>query len=110
MTTTITYEFAVRIHCAMRDVPGPHVLDCDDYAMAMVRLQWWQAHRPDAQPELLRRTVTTTVAEWEPAARLAADDFHDAVCTGPGVPTGFTCSHPTHAARLAAESTPGDSQ
>lgn len=35
-------------------------------------------------------------------ARLAkADDFHDAVCTGPGVPVGFTCAHPSHA-RLAA--------
>jgi hypothetical protein len=31
-----------------------------------------------------------------------ARDFHDAVCTGPGVPAGFTCSHPQHA-RLSAE-------
>jgi len=23
----------------------------------------------------------------------AAEDFHNAVCTGPGVPAGFTCSH-----------------
>jgi hypothetical protein len=34
-------------------------------------------------------------------ARLAADDFHDSVCTGTGVPAGFTCTHPSHA-RLAA--------
>lgn len=30
-------------------------------------------------------------------ARTAAEDFHDSVCTGPGVPAGFTCSHPSHA-------------
>lgn len=24
------------------------------------------------------------------------DALHDAVCTGPGVPAGFTCSHPSH--------------
>lgn len=55
----------------------------------------------------LRDAPDPMYPEGEPAAdhhaRLAAaaDDFHDAVCTGPGVPAGFTCTDPSHA-RLAA--------
>jgi hypothetical protein len=39
-------------------------------------------------------------------ARLAAaDDCPGVVCTGPGVPADFTCTHPSHA-RLAAGTEP----
>jgi len=33
-------------------------------------------------------------------------DFHDSVCTGPGVPEGFTCSHPSHRPLLNGAHTP----
>lgn len=65
----------------------------------LLRAGWLEGGRPTA-------AAYAALGLPEPAAehqaRLAADDFHDAVCTGPGAPAGFTCSHPSHS-RLAAE-------
>ena len=64
-----------------------------------------QARMLELRRNLGEAVTDASLALYPPAAdhhaRLAADDFHDAVCTGPSVPAGFTCSHPSHA-RLAA--------
>jgi hypothetical protein len=61
-------EWAVRVHCLMSGVPGPHVLECSDNGLALLRLEWWRTHRPEARPELLVRDVVVTVHEWKGAA------------------------------------------
>jgi hypothetical protein len=62
-----TYEWAVRVHGPIRDVPGPHILECADHGLALLRLEWWQTNRPDFAPELLRRTVVVIRNAWEQA-------------------------------------------
>jgi hypothetical protein len=52
----------------MNGVPGPHVLECSDNGLALLRLEWWRTHRPEARPELLVRDVVVTVHEWKGAA------------------------------------------
>lgn len=42
--------------------------------------------------------LTWLMEDADRARGATVTDFHDAVCTGPGVPSGFTCSHPSHAA------------
>jgi hypothetical protein len=53
------------------------------------------------QADELARTGLLAAADHRARLAAAADGFHDAVCTGPGVPAGFTCTDPSHA-RLAA--------
>lgn len=61
----VGYEWAIRVHCLIRDIPGPHILDCSSETVVRHRFTWWQANRPDASPELLRRTVTVTRSAWQ---------------------------------------------
>jgi hypothetical protein len=64
--TLTTYEWAVRVHYAINGIPGPHILECSDNGLALLRLEWFRTNRPEARPELLRRTVVTTRDEWAP--------------------------------------------
>ena len=59
---------------------------------------------PCVAVELSDAKIKTHAGEIElPAGTLAEcveghpQSFHDAVCTGPGRPAGFTCSDPSHA-------------
>lgn len=61
------WAWAVRVHAERGGNPGPHTLECSSEQVARQRLDWWQRKRPDAQPELLRREIVTTVGEWAPA-------------------------------------------
>lgn len=67
MTQYSEWAWAVRVHADRGDLPGPHILECSSEQVARQRLDWWQRKRPDAQPELLRREVVTTVGPWVPA-------------------------------------------
>jgi len=58
-------EWAVLIDTAMNDVPGPHLLGCQDERSARNRFDWWVQNRPDANPHLLRRKIEETFGAWE---------------------------------------------
>jgi hypothetical protein len=60
-----SHEWAVRVQASIGDVPGPHTLECLSQGAAEARFDWWRSHRPEAEPELLRRTVTITREPWE---------------------------------------------
>jgi hypothetical protein len=63
----IRSHWAVLISTPVNDVPGPHLLACQDETSARRRLAWWQTNRPDAEPKLVRRRIVETFEEWEPA-------------------------------------------
>lgn len=62
----IRSHWAVLIATPVNGVPGPHLLACQDEASARRRLAWWQEHRPDAAPKLVRRRIVEAFGEWEP--------------------------------------------
>lgn len=102
MTTTSTHEeWAVRVHGLDGVLRTTGITeDLDD---AREALDWWKSNHPEIRPELVCREVVVQRGDWNALGTQPAD-VHDSVCTGPGIPAGFTCSHPSHA-RLAAEQT-----
>jgi hypothetical protein len=62
-------EWAIRIHCPIGGVPGPHLLlSYRDENVTRMRYAWWCEHRPDAQPELLTRIVLEFRERWRPTS------------------------------------------
>jgi hypothetical protein len=60
-------EWALLIHGPIRGIPGPHLMEPQDGRDARVRLGWWLEHRPDANPQLVRREIVETAGGWETA-------------------------------------------
>jgi hypothetical protein len=58
-------EWAVLIDAAVRDVPGPHLLGCQDEQSARSRFDWWHQHWPETNPRLLRRKIVESFGEWQ---------------------------------------------
>jgi hypothetical protein len=85
-----------------------------DVAILALDGAWRAGHQPQAIIDAIvakqTRNEARTWPDWrtaEPGTAIehdrTADSFHDAVCTGPGVPAGFTCSHPSHTTETQPE-------
>jgi len=58
-------EWAIRVHCDVKNIPGPHLLPCSSQRAAHKRAEWWETNRPDVRVELLSRVLITTYGPWE---------------------------------------------
>lgn len=68
-STTVSYEWAVKVDCLMHGVPGPHILSTRaDEGLGRTRYAWWKECRPEASPVLLCRQVVTTRGAWQEIA------------------------------------------